>query len=215
MARAKVHGAAVVFALHNFAYQDATFFRAADALLVPSQFTRAFYEQNLGLECTAIPCPMNWTRVCCAQIERRYVTFVNPQLEKGVFIFARIAAESALRRPEIPVLVVQARGNAGWLDRTGIDLRSLRNVYVMANTPDPRHFFRISRLLLMPSLWNESFGRVAAEAMINGIPVLASDRGVCPRRFSGPDFCSPCPVSIHLKRAWSQVRKKWIIGWRP
>jgi Glycosyl transferases group 1 len=29
----------------------------------------------------------------------------------------------------------------------------------------------------MPSLWRESLGRVAVEAMANGIPVLASDRG--------------------------------------
>lgn len=32
----------------------------------------------------------------------------------------------------------------------------------------------------MPSLWNESFGLVAAEAMLNGIPVLASNRGALP-----------------------------------
>ena len=32
----------------------------------------------------------------------------------------------------------------------------------------------------MPSVWQESFGRVAAEAMINGIPVLGSTRGALP-----------------------------------
>ncbi len=32
----------------------------------------------------------------------------------------------------------------------------------------------------MPSLWRESFGRVAAEALLNGIPVLASRRGALP-----------------------------------
>ena len=32
----------------------------------------------------------------------------------------------------------------------------------------------------MPSLWLESFGLVAAEAMLNGIPVLASNRGGLP-----------------------------------
>ena len=51
----------------------------------------------------------------------------------------------------------------------------------MPFTPDPRAFyptvFSRSKLLLMPSLWNESFGLVAAEAMLNGIPVLASNRG--------------------------------------
>jgi glycosyltransferase involved in cell wall biosynthesis len=50
----------------------------------------------------------------------------------------------------------------------------------MANTPDPRDFYRVSRLVLMPSLWNESFGRVAAEAMLGGVPVLASTRGALP-----------------------------------
>src|SRR5438045_3878818 len=50
----------------------------------------------------------------------------------------------------------------------------------MSNTPDPRDFYRVSRLVLMPSLWDESFGRVAAEALINGIPVLASNRGALP-----------------------------------
>ena len=38
----------------------------------------------------------------------------------------------------------------------------------------------MTKLLIMPSLWNESFGLVAAEAMSNGIPVLASDRGSLP-----------------------------------
>src|SRR5262249_30352162 len=110
-----------------------------------------------------------------------------------VFVFAGIAAELARRRPEIPLLVVEARGKAGWLDRTGIDLRSLGNVYVMANTPDPRQFFRISRLILMPSLWNESSGRVAAEAMINGLPVLASDRGGLPETLQQAGFLFSVP----------------------
>ena len=47
----------------------------------------------------------------------------------------------------------------------------------MANTPDPRKFYAVTKVMLMPSLINESFGMAAAEAMFNGIPVLASDRG--------------------------------------
>ena len=45
------------------------------------------------------------------------------------------------------------------------------------NTPDPRRFYAVSKLLLMPSLWSESSPLVAVEAMQNGIPVLASNRG--------------------------------------
>jgi glycosyltransferase involved in cell wall biosynthesis len=38
---------------------------------------------------------------------------------------------------------------------------------------EPGGFYRVSRVVLMPSLWRESLGRVAMEAMANGIPVLA------------------------------------------
>jgi hypothetical protein len=50
----------------------------------------------------------------------------------------------------------------------------------------------------MPSLWRESLGRVAIEAMANGIPVLASDRGALSETlgdagfvFTIPERCTP------------------------
>jgi glycosyltransferase involved in cell wall biosynthesis len=172
MAHAKRRGIPVVFALHDFSYHGAELFRPVDAVLVPSRFAQAHYRRTLGLTCTPIPGPWDWTRVRCPEIQGRYVTFVNPQAEKGVFVFARIAAELARRRPDIPLLVVEGRGKADWLQRTGVDIGGLGNVFVMANTPDPRHFYQISRMVLMPSLWWESFPRVAVEALINGIPVL-------------------------------------------
>jgi glycosyltransferase involved in cell wall biosynthesis len=167
----------VVFALHNFAYHDAAFFQPVDAVLVPSRFAQAHYHRTLDLACTPLPGPWDWTRIRCLQVSGRYVTFVNPRPDKGVFVFARIAAELARRRPDIPLLVVEGRGTAGWLQCTGLDLGALGTISVMANTPEPRDFYQVSRLVLMPSLWWESFARVAAEALINGIPVLASRRG--------------------------------------
>ena len=47
-------------------------------------------------------------------------------------------------------------------------------------TPAPADYFALTRLLLVPSVWAEPFGRVAAEAMINAIPPLVSDRGSLP-----------------------------------
>jgi glycosyltransferase involved in cell wall biosynthesis len=63
----------------------------------------------------------------------------------------------------------------------------------MANTPDPRDFYRVSRVVLMPSLWRESFGRVAAEALLNGIPVLASRRGALPEVLREAGFLFDIP----------------------
>jgi glycosyltransferase involved in cell wall biosynthesis len=110
-----------------------------------------------------------------------------------VFVFARIALELARRRPEIPLLVVESRGHAKpWLERTGLDLSGLENLHRLANTPDPRQFYAVSRAVLMPSLCAESFGRVAAEAMLNGIPAVVSNRGALPEVVGGARFYRSC-----------------------
>jgi glycosyltransferase involved in cell wall biosynthesis len=183
----------VLFALHNLAYHGADLFRPVDAVLVPSRFAQAHYRRTLGLESTPLPGPWDWNRVRCPEGQPRYVTFVNPQPDKGVFVFARIAAELAKRRPDIPLLVVEGRGKAGWLEQTGLDVEALGNIFVMANTPDPRDFYKVSRLVLIPSLWWESFCRVAAESLINGIPVLASNRGGLPETLSEAGFLFEIP----------------------
>jgi glycosyltransferase involved in cell wall biosynthesis len=191
--QAKRRGIAVLFALHNFAYDGAELFRPVDAVLVPSRFAQAHYRRTLSLTCAAIPGPWDWRRVHCPQINPRYLTFVNPQPDKGVFVFARIAAELARRRPDIPLLVAEGRGKAAWLQQTGLDLGALGNLFMMTNTPDPRDFYQVSKVVLMPSLWWESFPRVAVEALLNGIPVLGSNRGGLPETLHEAGFLFDIP----------------------
>ena len=54
-------------------------------------------------------------------------------------------------------------------------------------TETPADYFALTRILLVPSVWDEPFGRVAAEAMINAIPPLVSNRGSLPHVVGG-DF---------------------------
>jgi glycosyltransferase involved in cell wall biosynthesis len=42
---------------------------------------------------------------------------------------------------------------------------------------DLERFFQGARLLVVPSLWFETYGMVVAEAMMRGVPVLCSDIG--------------------------------------
>jgi glycosyltransferase involved in cell wall biosynthesis len=206
-------GIKIVFWLHNFAYQDRELFRDVDRVIVPSEFSRQWYRERLGLECDVLPYAIDWERVVRGQESegrgqeetshpgplpasgaresdpssqpstlnsQRYVTFVNPVPAKGLYVFARIAEQIARRRPDIPMLVVEGRGRASWLEQVPIDLSWATNLYAMENTHAARDFYAVTKILLVPSLWNESFGLVAAEAMINGIPVLASNRGALP-----------------------------------
>ena len=79
------------------------------------------------------------------------------------------------------------------LGRLPVNLSGLTNLHRMANTPDPRDFYRVSRAVLVPSLWRESLGRVPMEAMANGIPVLASDRGALPETLGNAGFVFTIP----------------------
>ena len=45
---------------------------------------------------------------------------------------------------------------------------------------DMRSVYRDTKVLLVPSQWLETWGRVATEAQFSGIPVLASRSGALP-----------------------------------
>ena len=66
----------------------------------------------------------------------------------------------------------------------------------MANTPDPRHFWRQTRVALLPSLWWENQPLVAIEAMINGIPVIGSNGGGIPETLGAAGICLPLPERL-------------------
>jgi glycosyltransferase involved in cell wall biosynthesis len=85
-------------------------------------------------------------------------------------------------RPDITFEVVQSRGNWETLVRQvtrqfGEERSELSNVILTPNTPDMRPIYARAKVLLALSLWWESFGRVAAEAAMNGIPTIASSSG--------------------------------------
>ncbi len=217
-AMAKRRGIAVVFALHNFSYTDRAPFAMADRVVVPTEFARRHYREKLGLECEVLPLAIDPERVKvgsgenrphpgplpegegdllpapCSPLPASCVTFVNPEPRKGIHVFARIAEVLSRRRPDIPLLMVEGVSKASFLPKLGIDPALVKNVRVMPNSPDARRFLAVTKLLLMPSLM-ENAAVVAMEAMFNGIPVLASNRGGLPETVRGSPHPNPLPAS--------------------
>jgi glycosyltransferase involved in cell wall biosynthesis len=193
MRRARARGIAVVFHLHNFGYRDRSALSHTSAIIFPSEYSRSHHAKLLGLDGPVIPDPIPLDRVVAENPEPEYVTFINPQLPKGMTVFVRIAIELNRKRPEIPLLVVEGRGTSEALGKLPVDLSGLTNLHRMANTPDPRDFYRVSRAMLVPSLWRESLGRVPMEALANGIPVLATDRGALPETLGSSGFVFNIP----------------------
>ncbi len=186
----------VVFMIHNFGYRNAKLFPDVDYCIVASEFARRQYRETVGLDCQTLPYPIDWDRVTAESREARFVTFVNPCLEKGVYPFARIADELGRRRPDIPLLVVESRGTRDTAAACGIDPDARGNITFMPHTTDCRRFWALTKLALMPSLWWENQPLVAVEAMINGIPVIGSDRGGIPETLGASGFALPLPERL-------------------
>ena len=193
---ARERGIPVVFMIHNFGYRNAKLFPDVDYCIVASDFARRQYRDTVGLDCQTLPYPIDWDRVTVESRHLSFVTFVNPCLEKGVYAFARIAGELGRRRPDIPLLVVESRGTRDTLAACGADPDAHGNITFMPHTTDCRRFWSLTKVALMPSLWWENQPLVAIEAMINGVPVIGSDRGGIPETLGECGFALPLPQRL-------------------
>jgi len=74
-------------------------------------------------------------------------------------------------------LMSDAYGESKVLVPEEVDLSGVKNIKYVKAVNDVRKIYKKTRILLLPSLWEEASARVIREAMINGIPVVASDTG--------------------------------------
>lgn len=141
-----------------------------------------------------------------ARSDGRYATIVNPCLEKGVDVFLPLAR--AL--PEVEFAAVRGWGTDSALLRT---LEEQPNVSVFEPADDLDDVLASTRVLLAPSLWPETFGYIVPEAMLRGIPVLASDIGGL--REAGLGAATLLPVATLERRNGHYVGRPQAIGpWR-
>jgi hypothetical protein len=121
------------------------------------------------------------------------VVMVNPTLMKGVEIFFRLAEA----RPERRFIAIESWDiNDRWRLILSNRARAVGNVELWPTATDMRPAYRAARLVLMPSVHEEIYGRVVAEAQLSGIPALTSDRGELPAVVGGGGLTVPVDAGI-------------------
>lgn len=199
---ARDRGIPVAFYLANGNYKAPRWCRDVDLILTDSQATADMYRKEVGY--TAKPvgkfiAPKNFI---AEHHQRQRLLFVNPSWQKGVSVFVQLAEKLERERPDIELEVVEAR--ADWpavlkdvTRRMGEQRSSLSNIMVTPNTSDMREPYSRARVVVAPSLWWESSGRVLAEAMLNGIPALITNRGGMPEMIGNAGIAFDFPEACY------------------
>lgn len=132
--------------------------------------------RSRGGEAAVVPPIVRRTRYR-VESSRRVALFVNPIPQKGLDTVLALARA----RPDVSFAF-----NRCWpIDRAALselhaEARRLGNVEIRPSTGDMAELYGDARVVLVPSTYPEAWGRVAAEAQMSGIPVLASRLGGLP-----------------------------------
>lgn len=157
-----------------------------------SPFLARMAEAYFGAPVPMIPPVIEPDRYRCEPVGDA-VLFVNPIAWKGVHIAAAIARALPHRR----FIFVRSWSDNPVIPHVGVDLP---NVELAESTHDTRRLFERTKLLLVPSVCEESSARVIGEAQVSGIPTVTSDRGGLVESVGGGGVC--LPLSAPIER-WS------------
>jgi len=139
-------------------------FDDADEIVCNSEFMRNVTKEFYGRDSKVVYPTINFKDYRTEDNTRTFIVMNQPEAHKGSSLFYDIARRMSAHR-----FMTVGRG----------EKESVKNCIFYGQT-DPLLFFSHTKLLLVPSMWPEPFGRISVEAMLNGIPVIASECGGLP-----------------------------------
>ncbi|KAJ3299138.1 hypothetical protein HK104_009932 [Borealophlyctis nickersoniae] len=167
--------------------------RRVEGLWGVSKAVQKYFEVFGGLTCHHVPCHpwIYGTNVddipYYDNFDAPYVTAVNPGVTKGFHIVRGLAKAV----PSVPFLVVKSWSmNQHVIDK----FEKLKNVTLKPPCKDMEQIWYLTKLLLVPSTFFETFGLVVVEALLRGIPVISSDAGGLPEAHLSIPYTIPTKI---------------------
>jgi surfactin synthase thioesterase subunit/glycosyltransferase involved in cell wall biosynthesis len=163
--------------------------RKADAIVGVSEYVARYVQQWGGVEARHVPISLmeagEWRDV--GSFVSPFVTMVNPCAVKGIDIFVTLAARMRhLQFAAVPTWGTNAQDLA--------TLRAEPNITLLDPVDNIDDLLSRTRVVVVPSVWAEARSRFVVEAMLRGVPVIASDAGGIREAKMGVPYLIPVQV---------------------
>ena len=174
--------------------------RRADAIVGVSEYVASYIREWGGMDAVHVPISLMETGLDpdpypnLGSFDSPYVTMVNPCAVKGIDIFAALAG----RMPHLQFAAIPTWGT------NAQDLALLRrhaNITLLDPVDNIDDLLRRTRIVLVPSIWAEARSRIVVEAMLRGVPVIASDAGGIREAKLGVPYLIPVNTIARYKPA--------------
>jgi biotin carboxylase/glycosyltransferase involved in cell wall biosynthesis len=180
----------VVYLVHNHEALPLELMRHARAVVSVSRYSQEYLRLHAGIKAVRLRFPVygEGPYPSLGSFDRGCVTLVKSSVGKGGDVFCDLADCF----PEQLFAAVRWAASEETLSR----FAQLGNVQVQDPDEDIEAILRGSKIVLAPSRAAETFGLIVPEAMLRGIPVLASDAGGLPEAKLGVDYVLPIDASL-------------------
>ena len=169
----------------------------ADKIIVNSKFMQKFLYEKFGLK-SEVKYPKvdekYFLKIKFNKKEKKYITFIGGEnAMKGYDIVLKIAK----KLPEEYFLIVGPYKKKF----------SKKNILFIPFQKNILNIYKKTKILLVPSRWNEAFGRTVVEANLLGIPAITSNRGGLPESNKNKDLIIENLENIEI---WIEKIKKYL-----
>ncbi len=157
-----------------------------DSMVGVSEYVAQYVRQWSGFPAIHVPISLleEGDYSAMGRFENEWVLMVNPCAVKGLSIFAGLARAM----PEVGFAAIPTWGTNP--DDVAL-LKQHKNIELLEPVDDMARVLRRTRVVLVPSVWAEARSRMVVEAMIRGIPVMASDVGGLHEAKLGVEYLIP------------------------
>jgi surfactin synthase thioesterase subunit/glycosyltransferase involved in cell wall biosynthesis len=160
--------------------------RGVDCIVGVSEYVARYVREFGGMDALHVPISLMEPGAAekLGNFENPYVVMINPCAVKGIDIFLGLAdAMPGVRFATVP--------SWGTTESDLAELRARGNIALLDRVDDIDDILRLTKVLLVPSVWAEARARVVPEAMSRAVPVIASNIGGLPEAKMGVDYLVP------------------------